>query len=410
MQILLQLEQLVSLDPVGTVALGWAWAVLVVVCVAILRARRLWRCRSARGLCDDSYRVPREARPRALLLRPFAGAEPALGERLLSVARAKHTLDLQVCLAASDEEETALPIAVRSAETLSRRGIACQVQQVAVRAPNRKAAQLAAAHSGDRSAPELLIVVDSDIDLSGYDLDALVAPLLDDPSVGACWAPFVERPSAGRSAGDKFSAAVLRASLQAFPLLAALDKSCLVSKVMAIRTADIERLGGFGGLSGYLAEDMELARRITRAGLRIVAVPELATASAAGRSATAALLRFSRWLVALRTQRPLLIWTYPLLFCLSLPLGAIAVSGVALSPLGQAAVGVALSARLLASWYGRKLAGLAGPASLGGLLRDTMRAELLLTLAFLHAVASRRAHWRGRRLVIGKRGLARTEG
>lgn len=376
----------------GALALGWALAVGSVQLEAVRRS--LW---------------PRPARPsatpsgaRVLVIRPCAGNDPWLEDALTSLAGARHGFTLRCRLAVADASDPAFAIAQRAASRLTGAGLDAAVVLTAARAPNRKAAQLAAVTAAEEGTFDAVIVADGDVDLTGVDLDALIAPLLARLDHGAVWAPPVE-VAPPRTLGDRASAALLSASLHAFPILARLDRGGLVGKLFAVRADALAEIGGFGALARHLGEDMELARRLRARGRAVEAAPFVARSLSAGRTWDQAEERFGRWLTVIRAQRPALLPSYPLLFLATAPilaLGALA----APSPLALAAALLALLPRLAVALVasaaaGRRLS-----------LIDAALGDLLLAGAFLRALRSREVVWRDVPLTIQRGGVLAEKG
>jgi ceramide glucosyltransferase len=348
---------------------------------------------------NEAHQPPDLSGVRVLLVRPCAGFEPHLLRNLESPSTSHFSFDLEVCITTCAGAEGALPMARRAAQKLRAEGISCSIRTLMADVPNRKAGQLAALMRERHDAPDLVINADSDIDLGGFDLDRLVAPLLGRSAAAVCWAPFVDvaaQTSGTLMGGDRLSASVLRASLQAFPLLAVLDPHTLVGKLCAFRQTAIREIGGFEALSHYIAEDMELSRRLQRAGMRVAVIPSLAHARPIQRSRTDALQRFSRWLTSIRRQRPHLLLSYPLLFTVALPSTLLIAFGAMTTAIGTAALGMAWLSRLLVAFAGRRLAGVQRPFALGETIADLLFAELALNYAFFRALWRRPVYWRGR--------------
>ncbi len=236
-----------------------------------------------------------------LLLRPCAGAEGALAERLRLTDGANDAWAL-----VANPEDGARP-------AIARARLDEKITNPSNELANPKVAQLAAAEAlGFPASCTYIVVADSDVRLAPGTLAALVAPLRNDGNTAVVWAPPVE-VGVPRTVGDRLSQAVLAGSLHAFPLLAPLDPSGLVGKLFAIRRSDLEALGGFAALGNFLGEDMELARRLRAAGKRVHVAPVIAEAFPEGRSVAAVIARYARWIAVIRLQRPALLASYPLL-------------------------------------------------------------------------------------------------
>jgi ceramide glucosyltransferase len=401
-------------------ALAWGWA----AAVASVSAAAVWRRARARPPAPG-----RDARP-VVLARPCAGDEPGLEARLAAMPRSRVPVAVRITVARSADRAPSMEAA---AARLRAAGVDARVLVVPTDAPNRKAGQLAglAATLGD----VLLVSADADVDLAGFDLDALVDPLRDgtsggpdettagaseaapggaprgpgSPALGATWAPPAEAGAARRGASpalgatwappaevggstwaDRASGAVLGGSLHAFPLLAGLDPGGLVGKVFAARLDRVRRAGGLEALCAYVGEDMELARRLRRAGFATAAVPGVARACPpAGRTWGAVVERYGRWLAVIRRQRPALLASYPLLFAATGPLVALALAVAA-----PGAAALAVGARLAVAVAARRAAAL--PSRPAAPFVDAVLADVLLWAALCRALASRRVTWRGR--------------
>lgn len=352
--------------------IAWIWAagVAAVTAVALWRRARLTAPPARTG--DEPV----------VLLRPCAGGEPGLQRRLATLPAGRPPDAVRITTAGEGD-----PDLEAAAAELRAAGLDATCRRVATDAPNRKAAQLAAAAAECRGRPAILVVADSDVRLAGIDLDALVDPLRGDGRLAAVWVPPVE-VAAPETLGDRASQAFLCGSLHAFPLLCGLDRGGLVGKLFAFR---LDRLGALDDLGGVLGEDMEIARRLRAAGLETAALPVVAPSVAAGRTLPAVIGRYARWLAVIRAQRPALLASYPLLFGATTPLVALALLTGA-----PGAAALALAARLAVSIAARR--------RLASVLPDLLLSDLVVWGAFLRALASREVVWRGRRLRIDRAG------
>lgn len=377
---------------------AWSFVVASVSAEATRRAMRSWSRQT------QAPKLPALSKEHVLMVRPCAGDEPSLERALTSLLHAKRSFALRCRFAIEGPHDKAVPAAQRAAAALSRAGIEAEIVFTGGGGPNRKAAQLAQA-CGDA---EILVSCDSDVDLAGVDLDALVAPLLGPKGAWVAWAPPVERGEP-RTLGDQASAALLGASLHAFPVLAELDPNGLVGKLFAIQASALVSIGGFGSLVDYLGEDMEIARRVRERGGTVVRAPLLARSLASGRSWEAVVTRFARWLTVIRAQRPLLLLSYPALFFPTIPI--VLLSLLAL-PIAKTAALLAmllvLISRLGLACFAASIAGRG--AQLGACVKDALLADLVLAAAFLRALRTREVTWRDRVLVVDRAGLLREPG
>ncbi|WP_437725362.1 glycosyltransferase [Sorangium sp. So ce861] len=412
------------LDAAAYLPLAWALAVASVSAEAIRRAgprlapggRSTGAGRSG-GLPDApaaGAAAPGDAPApalRVLVVRPCAGPEPHLERTLGSLAGARLSAAARCVFAVAGAADGALPAATAAAAKLRAAAIPAEVALTAPAGPNRKAAQIAAVLDGEPAPFDVVLIADSDVDLDGVDLDALVAPLGDGARpapLDAAWAPPVEVAPPG-SLGDRASAAVLGASLHAFPLLAGLDPRGLVGKLFAVRAASLAGAGGFAALTAHLGEDMELSRRLLARRGAVAAAPIVAPSLASGRSLRDVIARYARWIAVIRAQRPALLASYPALFFatpLILALAALAAPIAAAPALVAAAVAVASRAAVAAA--AARVAGRRAP--LLAAAADACLADLVLGAAFVRALSTRTVVWRSGRFTIDRRGLLREAG
>ncbi len=361
------------------------------------RARRLREAGAQRGASTGLELSESEVH----LVRPCAGAEPELVRSLSSLPdTAGARLVVSFCI--EREDDAARPAIDVALAALFARGVEARLVISRAAGPNRKVQQiLAALQELPTSDPDrqVVLVVDSDVDLEGHPISELVLPLERDARVGAVWAPPHEAgtPSAP---GDLASGALLGASLHSFALLAELDPAGLVGKCFAARRSTLERTVRLDELDRYLGEDMELSRRLAAQGASIVVGATGVRSLAAGRQLGATVERFGRWLAVIRAQRPALLVSYPLMF---FPLLSIAFSALLLAtPLALAAVAVALGVRIATAWAARRAT--SGSTRFGDLVRDVVLAETTLAAAWLRALSSRRFAWRERWMRLGPDG------
>lgn len=393
----------------GALVLAWAGVVTVVSGVAVGRA--LWRRRPSpmRARLGPPLRV--------VVVRPCAGLEPQLRRSLESTATLRYGGPLRVVLATSTADDAARPVLLEVAASLRARGMDVAVEVVAPRGANLKASQLAGLV--DAADDDVALVIDSDVELEGLDLDHMLAPLHEPAAIGgpscsspaaapaaarmaAVWCPPVEREPV--SLGDRMSAALLGGSLHAFPLLGTLDPRGLVGKTFAIRLAALREVGGFAGLVQHLGEDMELARRLRERGFGITMSDTPVASLASRRSVAQVLARYTRWLMVIRAQRPALLASYPLLLAATPGLLVAGSCGLVLGwPGAGLAVGATLVARLTVATIAALLAR-RPPRPVAALL-DIVLADGLLLVAFARALGPARVRWRERSLRLGTHGV-----
>lgn len=252
--------------------------------------------------------------------------------------------------------------------------------------PNRKVGHLANALA-TLTSPSVVVVADADVRLTSELLTALRVEI----SNGADLCTAAPEPTGDASLGGLLWTAVLSHGHLAFRALdaVAIGPKPVCGKVMALSPRAQAVLVGLGH---YVGEDLELSARLHAAGAKVTLAPLPAAACVEPTASLASVLdRLDRWMVVLRTQRPALAPTVPLLFCAAWPVLAL---GLWLrGPMLAAAaalwlVRTALAVRLRPRW-----SALAWPL-----------AELALAVAFFRSLPRTTVTWRGRTLAVGRGG------
>lgn len=381
-------------------ALAWSATLAWLALGALIRRRRLERRFVARGAALQGT-----TSASVLIMRPCAGEDPGLFDNLRSLAAAHSSWPLHVVMAVDHPSDRARPAIDQALVELHAAGLVASFEVIGERGPNRKASILAGVL--ERHPQHTIVInIDSNVDLAGFDFDPLLAPLLADDRIGTIWVPWSERPNPGIGGlGSRASEALLGGSLTAFPLLCGIYPQGLVGKFWAARRTAIDRIG-FAELADYLGEDLEMARRLRAADLRIEAASLLVRSPGGQPSFAAAVERFARWMLVVRGQKLPLLFSYPALFFATPMVLTLAGFGALARPdLGLIAAGLAVLARAIVTltaryWSGRGLA--IGPA-----LVDAVLGDLVLGLAWLRAASSREVSWRGHRLRVDPDGRLR---
>ncbi len=335
--------------------------------------------------------------PSVLLVRPCTGDDATLEPALRSTAELRYGGPLQIRLCVESRDDPAWGPVCRAAQWLREQGQDAEAVIAATNAHNRKVGQLAEV---TRDAEhDVVVCVDADVDLSGFGLDALLAPLRSD-AVAAVWAPPVE-VGALQGVGDRASAAVLGASLHAFNLLGELDPGGLVGKTFAVRSDALREIGGFDGLTEHLGEDMELARRLRQRGWTTTMLRSSVRAIGSARSMADVLARYTRWLWVIRAQRPALLLSYPLLLAAAPILLVLLTLLATLAPLWSVSLGaIVLSTRIAVALAASAPRGRRVAAA----THEWLLADVVLLLAFARALGRPSVSWRDRTLRLGPGG------
>ena len=284
------------------------------------------------------------------------------------------------------------------AEALQRSGTKAEVVLTQPGYLNRKATQLAQLPKHTQEG--LIVCLDSDVLPASVDLTGMVAALQGDPKVGAIWQPVVPQQQAA-TWGDRVAQAVLAGSGHAMPLLAQIDGASAVGKVILYAPGPMVAAGGWGPCAAALGDDIALSQNLARAGYRVRAhLGRPARDVRRGQSLSSVIARLSRWFLAVRRQRPSLLWAYPL-YLFAMP------GQVALCALAWHEGADALRSTLLATIsIGSRIAlGRLARArcehesGIGRAISDVLLADAAIAVAFIRATTRRTALWHGRQLL-----------
>ena len=370
--------------------IGWGFAGLALAgCAYQLLAARLLR----RLLTSPPPRGETKPWPGVTVLKPLHGAEPGLEAALASLLTQDYPGPLQVVFGLQNPTDPAQAVV----GTLRRAHPAADVA-LAVDATdhgaNRKVSNLISMAA--RAKHDLLIVADSDIVVGpGYLLGVVAA--LDDPQVGVATCPYLGLPARGLWS----RLAAMGLSYQFLPSVAVgvglkMAHPCMGSTV-ALRRETLERIGGFTAFADQLADDYAIGAAVRATGLRSVVAPVLVGHICAEDSLDELVRHELRWARTVRGVDPAgfagSIVTYPA------PLALLATIFTGGSPIGLAALGIALICRF---WLQRGVDRLAG-ARTGPWwltpLRDGLSFAVFVASFFVRAV-----DWRGTRFRVDDRG------
>ena len=163
---------------------------------------------------------------------------------------------------------------------------------------------------------------------------------------------------------------------------------------MAFRRSDLERIGGFEAIGGYLADDYQLGHRIHSLGLKCV-LSDTIVATHLGGDWGDVWRHQVRWA---RTVRVSKFWGY-----VGLPLAFASVWAVALIAAGYWEWALALLAVRMAMAIAAGWLVLRSPDVLRMLLLVPLR-DLFTAAAWLAGLFGRTVLWRGQRLPIDREG------
>ncbi len=210
-------------------------------------------------LRTDAYAT--DLRP-VSILKPVRGADPGFYAAIESHATQDYP-EFELIFAAANMDDEAVPHILRLQQQYPERSIRLIIRQTL--APNRKVGSLIDLQRESKYA--LIVVNDGDIGVPRDYLKTVLSPLAE-PATGLVTALFRTR------------AVSLPAKFEALSVITDFSPSALVAPLtgitefglgstLALRRADLERIGGFQSLADYLADDYQLGKHIHALGLHI---------------------------------------------------------------------------------------------------------------------------------------------
>ncbi len=339
---------------------------------------------------------------RCLLIRPCSGDEEYLVKCLTSISQAKHDFHIDIVFGVDDIQDSAMPAIRKATSDLSAIGYKTSFTIADITGANRKASIIDSCIKQYQGEYDVVIVADSNIDLTGFDLNKMLAFLMSSQILASVWVPFFEKAE-HVELGNKASEAVLHFSWHSFGLLSCIDKQSMVGKLFALKREAVNAIDGFGALSNYLGEDMELCRRLAKQGYNVKSIPLSVMSPCSTKTWKQALDRHVRWMTVVKAQRPLLMTSYPLLFFNSLIVYAISIiCAVFHFPAAAAIFATALVLRFAVGYVAAQMLNL--KHSKLELIKSIFLADTLIAVAFVKTIFTKKIIWRGKTLIIGGRG------
>ncbi len=200
--------------------------------------------------------------PPISVLKPVRGLDPGFYEAIRSHATQDYD-EFELLFGVSDPGDAAIPEIRRLQAEFPR--IRIELIHCPDAAPNPKVAKLTELVKHARFP--VLLVNDSDIRVEGQYLRSIVQPLVD-PLVGLVTCLYrvhaVDLPG-------KFEALGVATDFAPSTLVAPLAgvKEFGLGATLLFRAEDLKRIGGYGALAGYVADDYQLAKRLCGLGLRV---------------------------------------------------------------------------------------------------------------------------------------------
>lgn len=332
--------------------------------------------------------------PGVSVLKPLSGVDDELEENLRSfVGQRTDGRPYEVLLGVGDVKDAAYPLAQAAASRWPR--VFRVVVQQGAPGLNPKVNQLLSLERAARH--ELLVISDSNVRVpEGY--LAGVVRAMEDPEVG-----LVTHPVAGvgeRRLGSLLDNLQMACGVGAGMIAArrGAGRAVVVGKSMALRRADLARMGGFAAVKDLLAEDFVLGKWVReRLGKRVELAPHCILSVSSHKRVGDFYARQLRWSIIQRSVVPLPAYAAQLL----LHPGPLALLGALLWPepralaLAGAVVGLKAACDLT-------IAGRMRPSRLPWytLLALPLK-DALLFAAWARGLVRRSVEWRGHPLRVG---------
>ncbi len=341
--------------------------------------------------------APPPAWPPVSILKPVKGADHEAYECFASFCRQDYP-DFELLFAAARADDPAVAVVERLRRDFPERAIGLITAAGADGNPKTILLERLAAEARG----EVLIPADSDIHAPPDTLRRLVAPLAD-PAVGLVSCLYRSRGGvtlAARLLGLYLDGAFVPSAVLAHRLA---GRRFALGAAMALRRADLERIGGYGAFRDRLLDDYEIGSRIAALGLEARLSPAVVTHVLGAESFRGQWHRELRWNRGIRAVRPAdyaglaVTQTTPLALLLALATG--------FSRWGLAALLATLLLR--AAVVHRAAADLGGRPPFSALVRDLVWLpvrDLFTTVAWCAGLAGRRITWRGARFTMRRDG------
>jgi len=235
-------------------------------------------------------------RPGVSILKPIHGRDPKFYEAIRSHAVLDYP-EFEILFGLNDANDAARADIARLVAEFPERTI--RLIECPPKMPNAKVASMA--ELARTAKYPVLVINDSDIVVERDYLRTVVAPL-EDPKAGLVTCLY-------RASGESWPA-----RWEALGIATDFAPSVLVARAigvaefalgstMAIRAADLERIGGFAVIGDYLADDYQLGLRITKLGRRIILAPAVVETRLSDDSWAAVWRHQVRWSRTIRVSR-----------------------------------------------------------------------------------------------------------
>jgi ceramide glucosyltransferase len=358
-----------------------SWAYWLIACTLVLR---FFRPGEGSG---------REFAPPVSILKPVRGLDFQALENFASFCQQDYT-QYEILFGVDHPADPAVPVI----EQLQRDCPESAIRLIVAppRWPNRKASLLHAL--AGEAQYDILVASDSDMRVTPDYVRRVVRPLAD-PGVGLVTCPY--RGMAARNLAAGLEALYLGSSWLPNIVVARslIRMRFALGTTVALRRVDLQRIGGFQAIAGYLADDYQLGAQISDLGLRVVLSDYVVTTALGAPTMREVRQREVRWARCQRVSRPA---AYPGLFIVfSTLLASLALLASGFSALGWIVLGISLLLRWLVTWL---MTGASGDREARRWLVWLPLRDLLTASVWCAGAVRRSVVWRGQTYTVRRDG------
>ena len=237
--------------------------------------------------------------PPVTILKPLKGMDAESFENFASFCRQDYP-EFQIIFAVASPDDPVIPVIDRIRSEFPGTDMELVVDGT-IHGPNYKVGNLI--NAWPRATHDIIIVCDSDIRVGPTWLRE-VCELFESPDVGLVTSLYRSSPVAGTASAFEamgFTGEMIPNVMVALKLE---GLSFALGASMAVRREALEKIGGFGVLADYLADDYQLGNRVFRAGYRIELSGCFVESIMHREKLATVLSRQLRWARTMRVSRP----------------------------------------------------------------------------------------------------------
>ncbi len=319
-----------------------SWIYWLVACFLVFYFFRRGPGNRARGPVAREAAASPAFTPPVSILKPVRCLDAQAFENFASFCRQDYPV-FELLFGVEDAADPVVPVI----ERLQREFPECRIRLLVTEplGPNRKAGILHGLVA--EAAYEILVISDSDMRVTPDYLGRVVAPLADE-AIGLVTCPY--RGAAALTFTARLEALHMGVTFLPSVMVARkfLAMRFAMGATVALRRADLERIGGFASIADYLADDFQLAVKISALGRR-VCLSDYVVVSVLG--ATSLLEQWNREVRWARTNRVNRPREYPgMLLTLSTPLAALLVPITGYAPSAWRVLLASILLRWVVGW------------------------------------------------------------